>query len=206
MKKVVKFFSKAPTAVNSKSHSAVQTTSEYTESAEDKTPAVAQQSETVPGIAELAAKVDALTAVVEKIVVNQGAAATMPDTVSETAAVAQNSTTVEGAKEATEAVNNLSPEADKVVAQPMGAVKEDEKVATDAVAQSSEGPKESSDDKPEDIPESNLGAEVPSNNGLYTDVPEEDIVKQFSKSANMTVEEASILPLTGQESFGCLFK
>lgn len=204
MKKTIKFFSRTPTAINSKSHSAVKTTNEYTEGAGNPTPAVAQQSENLDGLKALEAKVDALTAIVEKVV-NQGVAAKVPDIKSEEAAVAQNSVTVEGAAEAVDA---LAPEADKAVNQPLEAEKPDAKEAEAAVAQSStEGDSaDKGDDKPEGIPEENLGAQVPANEGTYTEVPEDDIVKQFSKSAGMTAEEASSIHLAGQESFSCLFK
>lgn len=207
MKKTIKFFSRTPTAINSKSHSAVQTTNEYTEGAGVSTPAVAQQSENVDGLKALEAKVDALTAIVEKVV-NQGVAAKVPDSKAEEAAVAQNSVTVEGAAEAAKTVNALAPEADKAVNQPLDAEKPDAKSAGTAVAQASEGGEtaDNGDEKPEGIPEENLGAQVPANEGEpYTEVPEDDIVKQFSKSTGMTTEEASGLPLAGKESFSCLF-
>jgi len=208
MKKTIKFFSRTPTAINSKSHSAVQTTNEYTEGAGESAPAVAQQSENVDGLKALEAKVDALTAIVEKVV-NQGVAAKVPDAKAEEAAVAQNSVTVEGAAEAAKAVDALAPEADKAVNQPLDAEKPNAEAETAAVAQAStEGSDaaDTGDEKPEGIPEENLGAQVPANQGEpYTEVPEDDIVKQFSKSANMTAEEAQSLPLAGKESFSCLF-
>ena len=184
-KKTIKFFSRTPTAINSKSHSAVQTTNEYTKDAGESTPAVAQQSENVEGLKALEAKVDALTAIVEKVV-NQGVAAKVPEAKSEEAAVAQNSATVEGDAEATDTVNKPVPEAD--------------------VTQESNDTADTGDAEPEGIPEENIGANVPANEGTYTEVPEDDIVKQFSKSANMSHEEAASIPLAGSESFSCLFE
>lgn len=171
MKKTIKFFSRTPTAINSKSHSAVQTTNEYTKDAGDKNPAVAQQSESIEGLRALEAKVDALTSIVEKVV-NQGVAAKVPDAKAIESAVAQNSVEAEGDDE--------------------------------AVSQLSEGA-DNGDEEPEGIPEENLGAQVPANEGTYTEVPEDDIVKQFSKAAGMTTEEANSIPLAGKESFSCLF-
>lgn len=211
MKKTIKFFSRTPTAINSKSHSAVQTTNEYTKDAGDvTTPAVAQQSENVNGLRALEAKVDALTAIVEKVV-NQGVAAKVPDAPAEhpQAAVAQNSATVEGVAEAAKAVDALAPEADKAVNQSLDAEKPDAKTAEASVAQASNESADAGDPdaKPEGIPEDNLGAQVPANAGEpYTEVPEDDIVKQFSKAANMTKEEAASIQLAGNESFSCLFQ
>jgi len=180
MKKSIKFFSRPSTPVNTKSHSAVQTTSEYTEDATSVAePSVSQNSTDMAGIAELAAKVDALTAIVEKMVVNRGSDATLPNTDAELAAVAQNS---EG-----------------------GEPKDEPEAAPDASAADDGTADTGADVKPEGIPEEDLGTEVPANDGTYTEVPEDDIIKQFSKSCKSEPAELSNLGLMGKETFGCLF-
>lgn len=177
MKRTIKFFSRKPSAMKVRTFSTVPTADEYTKSncgSMEKT--VAQQSEDTQGIAELTAKVDALTDIVNKLTIGK------IQSVDGVPAVVQNSA---------EEDEGADSQADAKV--------EDVVIDTTTTTTTEE---------PDGIPEENLGAEVPANNGEpYTTVPEDDIVSQFSTGAgSFNIKEAANgVELHGKESFSCLF-
>lgn len=188
MKRTIKFFSRRPSAMKVRTFSTVPTADEYTKSnCGTGTAPVAQQSEDTSGIAELAAKVDALTDIVNKLTIGK------IDSVGGVPAVVQNSS------EGDEPTEGADTQADANV----------EDTATEpTVTETVTTTVDDQDVQPEGIPEANLGAEVPANNGEpYTAVPEDDIVAQFSRGAGtFNIKEASNgADLMGKESFSCLF-